>query len=117
MRGPIICPVSTSSADANGSGEKTAAQVLDVPDYRSAVAAALKLLRESQPGAEDSGFAVRAVGHRLIHGGEEIREPVRIDAAMKKTIARFTHLAPLHIPPGLEAIEATEAALRETAHG
>ena len=30
---------------------------------------------------------------------------------MKATISRFSHLAPLHIPAGLEAIEATEAAL------
>ena len=30
---------------------------------------------------------------------------------MKKRIARYAHLAPLHIPAGLEAIEAAEAAL------
>jgi acetate kinase len=51
------------------------------------------------------------VGHRLIHGGEAIRSAVRIDADMKTTIAQFSHLAPLHIPAGLDAIEATEAAL------
>ncbi|MCS7305855.1 MAG: acetate kinase [Thermoguttaceae bacterium] len=54
---------------------------------------------------------IRVVGHRLIHGGEEIRQPVWIDAQMKQTIARYRHLAPLHIPAGLEAIAATEEAL------
>ncbi|MFH1922994.1 MAG: acetate kinase [Planctomycetota bacterium] len=83
---------------------------LDVPDYRTGVVRALEMLRGS--GIVAGGEAeIRAVGHRLIHGGEEIREPVRIDAGMKKTIGRYAHLAPLHIPPGLEAIEATEAAL------
>ncbi len=83
---------------------------LDVPDYRTGVVKALEMLRRFAVSAE-SAAEIRVVGHRLIHGGEEIRRPVRIDADMKKTIARYAHLAPLHIPPGLEAIEATEAAL------
>ena len=57
------------------------------------------------------GRKIRVIGHRLIHGGEEIRTPVWIDAPMKQTIARYRHLAPLHIPAGLEAIEAAEEAL------
>ena len=83
---------------------------LDVPDYRAGVAETLRMLAESKlVGTNAAG--IRVVGHRLIHGGEEIRTPVRIDAEMKKTIARYAHLAPLHIPAGLAAIEATEAAL------
>jgi len=91
-------------------GREAISTKLDVPDYRAAVVMALEMLRQSD--AVPGGAAgIRAVGHRLIHGGEEIRRPVRIDAAMKKTILRYRHLAPLHIPPGLDAIEATEAAL------
>lgn len=89
-------------------GEAVTAQ-RDVPDYRSGVVAALEML--SHGGLVRDDKPIRVVGHRLIHGGEEIRGPVRIDEAMKKTIARFAHLAPLHIPAGLEAIAATEAAL------
>ncbi|MCX7427812.1 MAG: acetate kinase [Planctomycetia bacterium] len=91
-----------------GDGEEIRKQ-LDVPDYRSGVVEALKLLG-SLPGA-GAGLEIRAVGHRLIHGGEEIRRPVRIDDEMKRKIAKVAHLAPLHIPAGLEAIEAVEAAL------
>ena len=99
---------------------------LDAPDYRSAVVAALRLFLESLTAGQHPAVggmcgchtppprgtrAVRVVGHRLILGGEEIRRPVRIDPAMKQTIARYAHLAPLHIPAGLEAIAATEAVL------
>jgi acetate kinase len=91
-----------------GDGEEIRKQ-LDVPDYRAGVVEALKLLG-SLPGA-GAGLEIRAVGHRLIHGGEEIRRPVRIDDEMKRKIAKVAHLAPLHIPAGLEAIEAVEAAL------
>ena len=67
---------------------------------------------ESSSGPEVGlGRSIRVIGHRLIHGGEEIRTPVWIDAPMKQTIARYRHLAPLHIPAGLEAIEAAEEAL------
>jgi len=89
-------------------GNPTQTEV-DAPDYCTGVIAALEALRELESGTGDAG--IRVVGHRLIHGGEEIRCPVRIDAAMKETIARYAHLAPLHIPAGLEAITATESAL------
>jgi acetate kinase len=91
------------------SGDRVVTQ-LDVPDYRSGVVESLRLLAQNKLTTEDLS-SIRVVGHRLIHGGEEIHEPVRIDAAMKKTIARYAHLAPLHIPPGLEAIQACETAL------
>jgi len=82
----------------------------DVPDYRAGVVEALRLMEECHLDVVGGG-PIGVVGHRLIHGGEEIRRPVSIDAAMKKTIARSAHLAPLHIPAGLAAIEATETAL------
>jgi acetate kinase len=87
---------------------------VEVADYRSGVEAALGMLQESGLVETESAGprrGIRVVGHRLIHGGEEIRRPVRIDVAMKRTIARYAHLAPLHIPAGLQAIEATESSL------
>jgi acetate kinase len=83
---------------------------LEAPDYRTAVAKAMGILCGPRT-AVLKDRKIRVVGHRLIHGGEEIRHPVRIDAEMKNTIARFSHLAPLHIPAGLDAIAATETAL------
>ena len=83
---------------------------IDAPDYRTGVTRALRMIEQSQT-ARAGHDGIRVVGHRLIHGGEGIRRPVEITAEMKQTIAHFSHLAPLHIPAGLEAIEATEAAL------
>jgi len=100
----------TITVTPSRTGAEPVRRELHVPDYRTGVVAALETFRQPGVLGPDHG-AIRVVGHRLIHGGEEIRHPVRIDAEMKKTIARFSHLAPLHIPAGLEAIEATEAAL------
>ncbi len=81
---------------------------LDVPNYHAAVVAALRVLDDTGLTSEDR--PVRVVGHRLIHGGESIRRPVCIDGEVKRIIRQYTHLAPLHIPAGLEAIAAMEAA-------
>jgi acetate kinase len=82
---------------------------VEAPDYRQGAVEALRLLGQNRLTSEDLS-SVRVVGHRLIHGGEEIREPVRIDAAMKAHILSFSKLAPLHIPAVLQAIEACEEA-------
>lgn len=106
--------VLTITPSAEGENESPLAspirRELEAPDYRSAVARGMESLC-SAAGTSIHAGPIRVVGHRLIHGGEEIRQPVFVDAAMKATIRRFLHLAPLHIPAGLEAIEATEAAL------
>ncbi len=86
----------------------TVAKRLDVPDYHSAVVKALGVLDDI--GLCSPERPVRVIGHRLIHGGETIRRSVRIDRHIKQLIRQYTHLAPLHIPAGLEAIAATEKA-------
>jgi len=56
-----------------------------------------------------------AVGHRIVHGGD-FRAPVRITSAVRSRIAALAELAPLHNPPGLEALAAAEALLPEVPH-
>jgi acetate kinase len=47
-----------------------------------------------------------AVGHRLVHGGPKLLEPVRIDPAVLELLGEAVPFAPLHLPPALAAIEA-----------
>jgi len=46
-----------------------------------------------------------AIGHRVVHGGERFRAPVRIDAAVCEAIRSLAVLAPLHNPANLLGIE------------
>jgi len=48
--------------------------------------------------------AIRAVGHRVVHGGAELHASVRIDAKVQEAIEQATELAPLHNPPALATI-------------
>jgi acetate kinase len=52
-----------------------------------------------------------AVGHRIVHGGERFRAPVRIDAGVESALRELTELAPLHQPKSLAALDLVSAAL------
>ncbi len=52
-----------------------------------------------------------AVGHRIVHGGERFRAPVRIDAEVERALRELTELAPLHQPKSLAALDLVSAAL------
>jgi acetate kinase len=49
-----------------------------------------------------------AVGHRIVHGGPSLQEPVRIDARVLGELRAALPFAPLHLPSAIEAIEAVE---------
>lgn len=50
------------------------------------------------------GFCLRAIGHRVVHGGEHYIEPVRVDAKVLSTLETLIPLAPLHQPHNLALI-------------
>lgn len=50
--------------------------------------------------------AVEAVAHRIVHGGERLVAPCRIDDAVEAEIERLSPLAPLHNPRALRWIRA-----------
>jgi acetate kinase len=51
-----------------------------------------------------SGYSLRAVGHRVVHGGPVYAAPVRIDEAVLEQLRSFEALAPLHQPSNLASI-------------
>ncbi len=48
---------------------------------------------------------IRAIAHRVVHGGSRYFEPVRVDAEVLADLRSYIPLAPLHQPFALEAIE------------
>jgi acetate kinase len=49
---------------------------------------------------------IHAVGHRVVHGGEQFKKSVRIDKAVIEGIEDCIELAPLHNPANLKGIRA-----------
>jgi acetate kinase len=50
------------------------------------------------------GLNLRAIGHRVVHGGPDFDRPVLIDEPVLDRLARFEALAPLHQPNNLAPI-------------
>ncbi|TGN41786.1 acetate/propionate family kinase [Marinobacter confluentis] len=51
--------------------------------------------------------SLSAIGHRVVHGGENFRQSVRIDDGVISAIEKCSELAPLHNPVNLSGIHAT----------
>lgn len=78
-------------------------------DHHAAIAAIHAWL-----GAQIGGEAgLAGVGHRVVHGGTDYSEPVRIDAGVMAVLEGLVPLAPLHQPHALAAIRAVSAVAPE----
>jgi acetate kinase len=67
----------------------------------------------------DSGVdlgTVRAVGHRVVHGGTKFYSPTLITDAVLAEIERLAELAPLHNPPNAIGIEVARADFPDVPH-
>ena len=74
-----------------------------VADHQAGFQLIGALLTES--GALKDTRELSAIGHRVVHGGEEFKEPTLIDKKVVDTIRRLSPLAPLHNPANLLGIE------------
>jgi len=52
--------------------------------------------------------AVDVIGHRVVHGGKELRESARISPTVREAIARMAEFAPVHNALELDGIRAAE---------
>lgn len=102
---PDLAPHLSGVADAIGGearlkiGETETTRAL--PDHRAALTAILDAL-----AAEGiTRGSLRAVAHRVVHGGTELTAPVRITPETRARIAACSALAPLHNPHSLAAID------------
>jgi acetate kinase len=59
---------------------------------------------------EIKDFAVAAIGHRVVHGGEDFKTAALIDADVLAAIEKNSSLAPLHNPANLVGIKAAQTA-------
>lgn len=56
---------------------------------------------------------IKAIGHRVVHGGDEFREPIIITKEIVASLKKFSRLAPLHNPPNILGIETCQKLLPE----
>ena len=59
---------------------------------------------------------IKAVGHRVVHGGDQFSAPVRIDAEVEQAIESLIPMAPLHNPANLAGIRAARKIFPDLSH-
>ncbi len=92
---------------------KTHTATVAAKDHEQGMQVILKTLADPAIGVVKTVSEIHAVGHRVVHGGEEFTGSVVIDNHVIDSIKRFADLAPLHNPPNLTGIEAAMHALPE----
>jgi acetate kinase len=66
------------------------------------------ILLEPKKGVLNSVDDIKAVGHRVVHGGNKFSKPTLINQEVKDNIRNLFDLAPLHNPANLMGIEVAE---------
>ena len=88
----------------------------DCPSHREAVGLIMDLLAGGDHGVIDNIEQIKAVGHRVVHGGERFSKSVIIDDDALDTFKELSDLAPLHNPPNIVGIEAARQVLPGVPH-
>ncbi|MCL1986280.1 MAG: acetate kinase [Betaproteobacteria bacterium] len=68
----------------------------------------IRLLTDPEDGVIKNKAEIFAIGHRVVHGGEDVTMPTVIDAKAKQMIRDNFIFAPLHNPANLMGIEVAE---------
>ena len=85
----------------------TITEAAGIADHDEGIRLLLNALSQ-QEGPVNDISEIDAVGHRVVHGGEEFTGSVLIDEKVLSSIEKFADLAPLHNPPNLTGIKATQ---------
>jgi acetate kinase len=92
-----------------GAETKTTARIRD---HAEAVQHIIRWLTSAEAGSPiKHASEIQAVGHRVVHGGEQFSRSTRVDDAVWTELQQLVELAPLHNPDNLRGITAVRAAL------
>ena len=80
-------------------------------DHNEAIEFTLAQFTNPEYKVIDSLKEINAVGHRIVHGGEKMKDSVVVDDSVIEEIRRCAELAPLHNIAAIMGIEATKKAM------
>jgi acetate kinase len=97
-----------SGSDGNRDEEK------EVRSHEDALRCALDAFATHGPSLDD--VELRAVGHRVVHGGDRFSEPTVVDDDLLRTVEELVPLAPLHNPANLEGMTVARRLFPDVPH-
>ncbi|MEG2370788.1 MAG: acetate kinase [Alistipes sp.] len=85
-----------------------------IPDHTTGISLVLKALTDPKHGVIASLNEIKAVGHRVAHGGEFFAASCLVTEQVKQQIRSLFQIAPLHNPANLEGVLSIEKVLPGT---
>lgn len=87
-----------------------------IATHTEALQEIMNYLLSDENGIISSPDDIKAVGHRVVHGGEMFKDSVLIEDDVLDAIEQAIDLAPLHNPPNLKGIQAAQTNLPNVPH-
>jgi acetate kinase len=98
----------------NGKENKTR-ETFPIPNHTVGLERVAELLTDKEIGVITDPSEIKAVGHRLVHGGEAFTNTVIITKEVKAKVKELFPLAPLHNPANLTGVEVAEKVFPDAA--
>ena len=87
---------------------------VDMPTHNEAINAVISALTDEKTGVINDMSEVKAVGHRVVHGGEYFSSSAIVDENVLEKIEECNYLAPLHNPANVIGIKACMKIMKDT---
>ncbi len=98
-------------------GDKEKVINKDLANHKEAITLVFSALVDKEFGAIQDMKEVDAVGHRVVHSGEDFNKTVLLNAEVMKICKKNIELAPLHMPANIAGIEACLEVMPNTPMG
>jgi acetate kinase len=82
--------------------------ITDIPDHTTGINLVMEILCDPEHGVIKNVNEIKAVGHRVVNGGENFKNSVLINNDVKRDVEACIELAPLHNPANLKGILSVE---------
>lgn len=87
---------------------------IDMPTHNEAISAVISALTDKEAGVITDMSEVKAVGHRVVHGGEFFSKSALVTEEVLEKIEQCNYLAPLHNPANIIGIKACMKIMKDT---
>lgn len=87
---------------------------VEAPSHSEAIRVVCNILVDPRFGVLKDFAEVGAIGHRVLHAGEEIKQPMLVNENVKRIIDKYSLFGPLHNPANLAGIVACEEIFKGT---
>ena len=86
------------------------------PTHKEAIELIIQTITDSATGVISDMSVIKAVGHRVVHGGDKFTKSVIVTPEVIEQFREIQDLAPLHNPANIMGIEAAQKVLPDVPH-